>query len=321
MLNNDSNFQHQICDTIPPSSQQIIPSITQRPVILMNFPWTLSLDKPNNIHMHTLKHKYENTKGDNTWDQSLSKQKAYDQFLKVYSELTQHALVYILPSLGNFQDQPYVANLGVYLQHLPENRIILSNYSTPSRKGEDLAAKPFLVQLGYTLVDCPHKFAGEAELKYLGGNNYVGGYGMDTDNQAFDWMSKKFNMNIIRVKLRNSYFFHLDCSILPITRDHTLVVTDLFTPIELDELNKYTKIVAIPSHFYSHSYHSITNSVRLGNTVFTSLIPGSSQYNWLESICSQFNLKIKHVDINEFYKSGADLSCMVMSLNTPYYYN
>lgn len=317
-VNRDANFQSQVCQTMPPSSNQIIPSITQRPVILMNFPWTLALDEPNSAYMHELKQNYEKTRGDGTWAKSLSKPKAMTQFMKVYSQMAEHSLIYLLPSLGNFQDQPYVANLGSYLHHLPESRIIiLSNYSAPGREGEEVAAKPFLRQLGYTLVDCPYHFEGEAELKYLGGNTYVGGYGQFSDNRAFDWMSKNFDMKIIRLKLRNSDLYHLDCSLLPITREITLVVTDLYTSEELAELTKYTTIVSVPLKLALADSPGITNSVRLGSTLFTDTVPGTPQFTWLKNFCQVVKLKVIHVDITEFHKSAANVSCMVMALNTP----
>lgn len=314
----NSDFQSQMCDTLQPSTKQLIPSLTQRPVILMNVPWTLSLDEPNAAYMHELKQNYEKDRGDGTWAKSLSIQKALDQFQTVYSQMAQHALIYLLPSLGNFQDQPYVANLGAFLHHLPAARIIiLSNYSAPGREGEEIAAKPFLRQIGYNLVDCPYHFEGEAELKYIGGNNYIGGYGQFSDNRAFDWMSEKFGMNIVRVKLRNSDLYHLDCSVLPITRGITLVVTDLYTKKELDDLARHTRIVSVPLKLALANSPGITNSVRLGNTVFTDTVPGTPQFNWLKNLCRVIKLKIEHVDITEFHKSAANVSCMVMALNTP----
>ena len=41
-------------------------------------------------------------------------------------------------------------------------------------------------------------------------------------------------MNIIKVEMVDDYLYHLDCSIFPLTKDKTLVCTEMFTPEELD---------------------------------------------------------------------------------------
>ena len=87
---------------------------------VMNFPFSLSTADPNNIWMQEL----------TSEELIVNKPKAYRQFMDVYNFLSAGALVYLLPSKGVFQDQVYVANLGLHLPHIKdENHIILSNYT------------------------------------------------------------------------------------------------------------------------------------------------------------------------------------------------
>ena len=81
---------------------------------VMNFPFTLDTSSPNNIWMQELSPE----------ELIVNKPKAYRQFMDVYNFLSAGALVYLLPSKGNYQDQVYIANLGLYLPHLKSNNII-----------------------------------------------------------------------------------------------------------------------------------------------------------------------------------------------------
>ena len=71
---------------------------------VMNFPFTLSTTDPNNIWMQELTDE----------ELTVNKSKAYKQFMDLYSFMAGNSLTYLLPSEGNFQDQVYVANLGIY---------------------------------------------------------------------------------------------------------------------------------------------------------------------------------------------------------------
>ncbi len=101
---------------------------------VMNFPFTLSTSDPNNIWMQELSDE----------DLTINKPKAYKQFMDLYNFMSGQSLVYLLPSEGNFQDQVYVANLGLQLPHLKDrNVVLLSNYTSDPRKGEELVGKKF----------------------------------------------------------------------------------------------------------------------------------------------------------------------------------
>ena len=91
------------------------PSQLNVPSYLMNFPFTLDTSNPNNIWMKELSPE----------EIKVDRNKAYRQFLDLYNFIAGSGLCYLLPSEGNFQDQVYVANLGIYLPHIKENTIIL----------------------------------------------------------------------------------------------------------------------------------------------------------------------------------------------------
>jgi N-dimethylarginine dimethylaminohydrolase len=282
---------------------------------VMNFPFTLSTSDPNNIWMQELSDE----------ELSVNKSKAYKQFMDLYNFMACNSLVYLLPSEGNLQDQVYVANLGIYLPHVKnENHIILSNFTSDPRKGEELVGEKFFNQMGYQTTISPYKWEGEADLKYLYDNVYIGGYGIRSNIKTYEWMEKEYGANIIKVAMTDEYLYHLDCSIFTLNSEQTLICTELFDESEIKEIEKYTDIINID---VDDALGGLTNSVRMGNMVMCasniSEMKKTDQYyesevhklKTLEKICSNAGMEPVIFNLSEYMKSGAMLSCMVMHLN------
>jgi N-dimethylarginine dimethylaminohydrolase len=291
------------------------PSQLPIPAFVMNFPFTLDTSNPNNIWMQEMEAK----------DLKINKGNAYRQFLDLYQFVAGNSLVNILPTYGNYQDLVYVANMGIYLPHIKDsNNIIISNFTSKPRQGEEKVGLPFFDLMGYQTHMCPFKFEGEADLKYLHDNVYIGGYGQRSDIQAFEWMEKEFDMNIIKIEMVDEYLYHLDCSIFPLTKEKTLICTELYTPEELAHISQYTNIIDIS---VEDTYNGIANSARLGNMILcasniSELTRADENYEAekqkiesLEKICFNEGLEPVFFNISEFMKSGAMLSCMIMHLN------
>ena len=178
--------------------------------------------------------------------------------------------------------------------------------------------------MGYNTHISPHKWEGEADIKYLKDNVYIGGYDIRSDIKTYHWMEENFDMNIIKVKMVDEYMYHLDCSIFPLNTRSTMVCTELYDKIELDRISRYTNIIDID---IDDSTYGIANSVRLGNMVLCasniSELKKSNEFyegekhkiSSLEKICSDEGMEPVIFNLSEYMKSGAMLSCMVMHLN------
>jgi N-dimethylarginine dimethylaminohydrolase len=291
------------------------PSQLPIPAFVMNFPFTLDTSNPNNIWMQELEEEALR----------VNKGVAYRQFLDLYQFVAGNSLAYILPATGNFQDLVYVANLGIYLPHIKDsNNIIMANFTSEPRQGEEKVGKPFFESMDYEVHMCPFKWEGEADLKYLYDNVYIGGYGIRSDIKAYEWMEEKFDMKIIKLEMVDDYLYHLDCSIFPLTKEKTLVCTELYNDDELAELSQYTTVINID---INDTLNGIANSVRLGNTILcasniSEMTRADENYeaekhkiNTLEKICFNEGLEPVFFNLSEYMKSGAMLSCMMMHLN------
>jgi N-dimethylarginine dimethylaminohydrolase len=282
---------------------------------VMNFPFSLSTNDPNNIWMQELTDE----------ELQINRPKAYKQFMDLYNFMSGQSLVYLLPSEGNFQDQVYIANLGLQLPHIKDDNIILlSNYTSDPRKGEELVGEKFFNQMGYKTHISPFKWEGEADIKYLYDNVYIGGYGIRSNIKTYEWMEKEFDMNIIKVAMTDEYMYHLDCSIFALNNDQILVATELYTPEELRAIEQHTEIIPVDT---DDALGGMTNSVRLGNMILCAsniaeLKKSDELYalekhkiESLEKICSNAGMEPVIFNLSEYMKSGAMLSCMVMHLN------
>ena len=293
------------------------PTQLEHPSFLLCFPFSYSTDVPNNPWMTDL---------DDARRQPDYKRAAV-QFLELYRYLAAESLVHVLPapSEANLQDLVYTANLGVILEHLEDkNSVVISNFTSDPRRGETQVGVEFFRQMGYNVWVPPTKFEGEAELKHLHENVYVGGYGIRSEKETYRWMEENFNMQVVKLRLTDPYLYHLDCLVFPINRESTLVCTELLEPEEVAELGKFTNIIDVS---VDDAYSGICNSVRLPKVVLNSshlheLKKGSKDYQRelqknrkLEDIAADLALEVSYFNLSEFHKSGALLSCLVMHLN------
>jgi N-dimethylarginine dimethylaminohydrolase len=293
------------------------PTTLQKPAFLMNCPFSYNTTVPNNAWMRDLADP----------DRAVDRGRALSQFFQLYNFLAAESVVYLLPEFGQgkLQDLVFTANLGIVLEHLPEPDVaVVSNYTSEPRRGETEVGRAFFQAMGYRTVVAPHKFEGEAELKHLHDNVYVGGYGIRSEREVYDWMEDEFDMIIVKVAEADEYLYHLDCSIFPVASDRTLVCTELFEKRELSALEQHTEIIDVTADV---CYSGICNSVRLHNLILNasnihSLKAGTEAYQWevqknraLEDIAARLGMEVTYFDLSEFQKGGALLSCMLMHLN------
>ena len=314
--------QRQVAPVAEKPSRWLNPTQLEWPAFVMSFPFSYDTAVPNNPWMTDLKED----------ERQPDYQSAAVQFLQLYKYISAEALVYIVPGdarLG-LQDLVYTANLGIVLEHVPgdENTVIVSNYTSAPRRGETEVGVKFFESMGYKVAVPPTKFEGEAELKHLHDNIYVGGYGIRSEKETYDWMERNYDMRIIKVGMSDPYLCHLDGLIFPITSQDTLVCTKMFTRKEVSALEKVTNIISVTP---DESYSGICNCVRLPHVVLNStyildLKSGTKEYREelqknrrLEDIAADLALEVAYFNLSEFYKSGALLSCMVMHLNRQSY--
>lgn len=290
------------------------------PVLLMNLPLSLSAQIANNAYMEDM----------SSSQRLVDLDRAIAQFISLYQHVAQHAIVYVLPSSPGLQDQPYVSNLGLVLPHCEEDTVIISRFRSAPRVGEDRIGADFFQLMNFTVERPPETFGaervyfeGEADLKHIHGNLYVGAYGMRTSRSALAWAAERFGMEIVPFRVTDPYLYHLDCCLLRITEEAVLLCTSLADRKCLQAIEQHCDVIDVS---LEHARAGITNCLLLpGEVLCDSPIAELGKENRsysiekakierLESICSRFGLTLRVFCMSEFYKSGALLSCLIMHI-------
>lgn len=297
------------------------PSQLRQPAFLINAPFSYSAKVPNNVWME----EYSEA------ERVPNPTKAMVQFLQLYRNLSAAGLAYVLPTprTDGLQDLVFTANLGLVLEHVAgRNDVIISNFSSEPRRDETAVGVQFFTSMGYKTHVPETKFEGEADLKHLHDNVYVGGYGLRSESETYDWMERTFDMKVVRLRMTDPYLYHLDCTVFPITRERTLVCTELYEEKEIRKLEQHTDIIDVSA---DACYSGICNSVRLNSILLNAshlheLEVGTQEYReeiaknrMLEDIATDCALEVGFLNLSEYLKGGALLSCMVMHLNRASY--
>ena len=297
------------------------PTSLDKPAYLMNLPFSLAADVANNVWMEEIE----------VDERKIDIPRAVNQFLQLYHFIAADAVVYILPTpkLSGLQDLVFTANIGIVLEHLQEqNVVVMSNFTTEVRRPETKVGDDLFELMGYQVINAPYHFEGEAELKHLYGNHYIGGYGARSDRKAYQWMADEFDMNIIAVEETDPYLYHLDCTVFPLTHAETLICTEMYGKEEIKAIEAITNIIDVS---IDDAFSGICNSVRLGNTIMNAshiheMKLSDKDYaselhknRMLEDIAVKYGFELSFFNLSEYFKSGALLSCMVMHLNRQSY--
>ena len=295
------------------------PSCLDFPVYMMCFPHTWDTDDPNNVWMKGLSQA--------EIDEDFAK--CYGQWMMLYNMLSgPDTLVHILPPAGDYPDQIYVANVGIVLCHLPKPVFVGANYKSPPRRGEEDVALDYFRLAKYKTDRPPFFFEGEADLKHIVGNKYIGAYGIRTEMKALKWFEEQYEMSVIPVEMTDERNYHLDTEIFPLTAEKVVVATSLLKQEEIAAIEKICEIVPVPKKL---EYAGATNCVRTQNTVLC----GSTledltakddnwqeefdKRNFWEELCAKNNFALQMPNLSEISKSGADLSCCCLHVNRAAY--
>ena len=263
---------------------------------------------------------------------------AFGQWMDLYLFLTSQGLVTIMPSPANMEglaDHVYVANAGIMIG----DTFVVANFMSEPRRPETPVIERFMKTLGCKVVVCPYIFEGEAEMKYIGKNKegkdvFIGAYGVRSEKAAYDWMEENFNIKVIKIENNDENCYHLDCCLFPMTisnnldkeKANILCCTEILKAKDVEEIKKYCTITHI-SHKLAD--YGITNCVRVGSYVLCASdlddmdpqIDGDVYYTErdkvqiLEDICSDFGMEAIFINLSEFAKAGAMLSCQVLDLS------
>lgn len=272
--------------------------------LVMCPPRYLSTRVPNNVFMERDKEEVDIPRALRQFQRSVNVLNALD------------VETLFIPPVPEAQDQTYTANIAVAIKPF----IILANYKAEGREPEIEPARKFFESMGYKCVQPPYHFEGEADLKKITEGVYVGGYGEFTDIRAHQWIEELTGVQIVPVHEVDEELYHLDCSLLIVDEQHALVTKEGLDPNSLKALEHVLDITITPRG-KGLVHTGITNAVLVPDKkiylsgTFNPELPEYRQaMEWLNQTMDGFGYTCVFLDVDEYDKSGADLSCSVMHL-------
>lgn len=274
----------------------------RKPQFVMCPPKYLSTRIPNNVFM-------KNKKVD-----TARAMKQYERIKRKITALDVQVLE--IPAKKGAQDQHYTANIGVSLNPF----IVLAKFSANGRTIEEEPAKKFFEGRGYSVIQPPYSFEGEADLKKWKDGVYFGGYGKFSEWSAHEWIMKKTGVEIIPIRETSDSLYHLDCSLFVFDKDNFMVCRDGMDRESFKRLEKLGNVIVVPKNIMATG---ATNMVKIpGNKkiMLSGMFqPEDKNYRqgmeWMLTTMDKMGHSIIFCDIDEADKSGADISCMVMHLD------
>jgi N-dimethylarginine dimethylaminohydrolase len=284
------------------------------PEFLLCAPHYLSNQQPNNPLMEELRRHFP----------LIDRATALAQFRSIYRFVCEYSLVHVLPSVDGLQDQVYVSNLGITMCDEGDRTIVLANFKSQPRRGEELIGRRYFHELGIRTELAPVYFEGEADLKAVDSTRYVGAYGMRTCREALRWIGRRFDVEVLECELTNPYLYHLDCVLFLLSETEALVATDEVDARTLRQLEKLVDVVHVPT---KAALAGTTNCVKLAghllcddNRRLFANLPElyeceQAKLQFLNKLCERRQLVLTPFEMTEFAKSGAAMSCLFMRLS------
>jgi N-dimethylarginine dimethylaminohydrolase len=134
-----------------------------------------------------------------------------------------------------------------------------------------------------------------------------GGYGFRTDEAVYDWLSVVTDTPVIKLKLINDKFYHMDTALCILNRDCALIVPEAFSAESLDKLKmKFKTLLRVPL-VEAENYLAANACSIDGKTVFVEAKAVQTQ-----QLLKDNGFKIVTIETSEYLKSGGSIFCLKM---------
>lgn len=221
--------------------------------------------------------------------------------------------VKILPGIPGLTDMVFTANQSFpFLNKQNKKCVILSKMRNEQRKDEVKYFKDFYEAAGYKIFELSDKVEyfesmGDALIDYEN-DRIFGGFGFRTQEIVYDELEKITGLEVIRLKLIDENFYHLDTCMSILSKDEVVICKEGFNEESLKKIYKSFKAIYIVNKdenlkgFLCNCHCPDGKSIIVQNNTATSFKEFAGKFNIIET------------DTSEFMKSGGSVFCMKMML-------
>ena len=249
----------------------------------------------------------------NTWMEGnihkSSRDRAAEQWQKLYHLIKEHAIVDLVPPVKGWPDMVFTANAGLVLG----NTVVLSRFLHKERQGEESYFKEWFETNGFTVYelpkDLPFEGAGDAlldrECRYL-----WAGYGFRSKLDSHPFIARWLDIEVLSLRLIDERFYHLDTCFCPLTGGYLLYYPAAF---DSDSNNLIEMRVPAEKRIAVQESDAVTfscNAVNIGHKIIMN--KASDQ---LKADLQGAGFQVFETAMTEFLKSGGATKCLTLRMN------
>jgi lysine-ketoglutarate reductase/saccharopine dehydrogenase-like protein (TIGR00300 family) len=240
-----------------------------------------------------------------------SRDRAVEQWQKLYHVLKDRALVDLVPPAKGWPDMVFTANAGLVLG----DNVVLSRFFHKERQGEEPYFKEWFEQNGFTVYelpkDLPFEGAGDA-LFDREGRWLWAGYGFRSELDSHPYIAGWLDTEVVSLRLIDERFYHLDTCFCPLTGGYLLYYPPAFDSysnrvIEMRIPPEKRIIVEEPD-----AVCFACNAVNVNNTIVMNQVSDR-----LKQKLREVGFEVVETPLSEFLKAGGAAKCLTLRVTEP----
>ena len=240
-----------------------------------------------------------------------SRDRAVEQWQKLYYTLKDHAIVELVEPAKGWPDMVFTANAGLLL----DKTVVLSRFMHPERQGEEPHFKAWFEQQGYTVhelpQDLPFEGAGDALLDREGRWLWAG-YGFRSELDSHPYIAKWLDIEVLSLRLIDNRFYHLDTCFCPLSGGYLL-----YYPGAFDAYSNHLIEGRVPAHkriaiAEADAVNFACNSVNINSVVVMNKASKD-----LKQRMTEVGFQVIETPLTEFLKAGGAAKCLTLRTTEP----
>lgn len=240
-----------------------------------------------------------------------SRDRAVEQWHKLYNILKQHAIVDLVTPEKGWPDMVFTANAGLVLG---EN-VVLSRFLHKERQGEEPYFKNWFEENGYTVhllpKDLPFEGAGDALLDREGRWLWAG-YGFRSELDSHPYLAKWLDIEVLSLRLIDERFYHLDTCFCPLANGYLLYYPGAFDAYS----NRLIEMRVAPEKRIAIAEPDAVNFACNAVNVDSIVIMNKAS-NALKARLANFGFQVIETPLTEFLKAGGAAKCLTLRVTEP----
>ncbi|MBD1938083.1 TIGR00300 family protein [Microcoleus sp. FACHB-68] len=240
-----------------------------------------------------------------------SRDRAVEQWHKLYHVLKENALVDLVKPEKGWPDMVFTANAGLVLG----KTVVLSRFLHKERQGEEPYFKEWFESQGYTVhelpKDLPFEGAGDALLDREGRWLWAG-YGFRSELDAHPYLAKWLDIEVISLQLVDERFYHLDTCFCPLNGGYLLYYPpafDFYSNRIIEMRVPAEKRIAIAE---ADAVNFACNAVNID-----SIVVMNKASEELKKRLSAVGFEVIETALTEFLKAGGAAKCLTLRVTEP----